>query len=234
MALFKILKGKHNKLDAQSKTDGWAWFTPDNGSFYIDALNADETTVDRIQINPKSIVIETEIYGFGSSLWDLDNKIFPIVNEQITENYNGYITINSKDFNLTRQAALANFHIINYEDGSLFIQAKGTLPIDTIPVVITLVPAPTPIYYNIIFSGTHAQHAYITNHSTKIKENESCTLTIQLDTTHSQYYVTILMGDVEIFHLQAFSGGAPIPLNIPNVTDNIEIIVNGSGGAEPV
>lgn len=32
------------------------------GSFYIDTLNVDETTIDRIQINPKSIVIKTEIY----------------------------------------------------------------------------------------------------------------------------------------------------------------------------
>ena len=63
MALFKILKGRYNRLDAQSKTDSWAWFTPDSGSFYIDTLNVDETTIDRIQINPKSIVIETEIYG---------------------------------------------------------------------------------------------------------------------------------------------------------------------------
>ena len=35
MALFKILKGNAKNLEAQSKTDGWAWFTPDNGNFLL-------------------------------------------------------------------------------------------------------------------------------------------------------------------------------------------------------
>ena len=37
MALFKISKGKVENLSKQAITEGYAWFTPDDGKFYIDA-----------------------------------------------------------------------------------------------------------------------------------------------------------------------------------------------------
>ena len=231
MALFKILKGRHNKLNTQAKTDGWAWFTPDNGAFYIDAMNTTNTEIERIEINPKSIVIENTVPSSLVPLWD-NNQVI-ITDEMIKENYNGYITVNSSDFSVLRAAALANLHITKCNNGSLLLQARGEKPAINIPITITLVPAPAPIYYNVIFGGTHANHAYVTNHSTKIKENESCNLTIQLNTNYSRYTITALMGDVEIFYLREFAGGEAITLNIPNVTDNIEITVNGTGAAEP-
>lgn len=215
MALFKILKGRHNKLNAQSKTDGWAWFTPDNGSFYIDALNTDETEINRIQINPKSIVIETEIYGSGSSLWDLDNKIFPIINENITENYNGYITVNSRDFNLMRQATLANFHIVNHRSGSLFVQAKGVIPTNTIPVTITLIPAPTPIYYAV---STYNKGTLVATE--RIQENTAWGF--EYFFTGDITRVTITMGDEELISKDV-SEDPSLEFSIPYVTDDIVV-----------
>ena len=46
MALFKIFKGKSENLGKESNTDkineGFAYFTPDDGKFYIDVLNQGE------------------------------------------------------------------------------------------------------------------------------------------------------------------------------------------------
>lgn len=38
MSLFKISKGKSGNLGVQPLNEGYAWFTPDNGKFYIDAF----------------------------------------------------------------------------------------------------------------------------------------------------------------------------------------------------
>lgn len=52
MALFKILKGDSSRIDMSVTPfhDGYAYFTPDDGGFYIDTLvNGEEK---RIRINP--------------------------------------------------------------------------------------------------------------------------------------------------------------------------------------
>lgn len=49
MALFKISKGKSSNLGVQPLNEGYAWFTPDDGKFYIDAFV--EKTVDGAKQN---------------------------------------------------------------------------------------------------------------------------------------------------------------------------------------
>lgn len=50
MALFQILRGKAAKLSSKAFKDGYAYFTPDDGAFYIDAeVNGVQK---RIRINP--------------------------------------------------------------------------------------------------------------------------------------------------------------------------------------
>lgn len=49
MALFKISKGPSEKLINQNVVEGWAWFTPDDGKFYIDAER--NGTVERIPLS---------------------------------------------------------------------------------------------------------------------------------------------------------------------------------------
>lgn len=67
MALFKILKGSKDNLGKSTSTnskttnEGWAYFTPDDGKFYIDTTssetpvvgynNSDDASVNRICIN---------------------------------------------------------------------------------------------------------------------------------------------------------------------------------------
>lgn len=50
MALFKTLRGKRENLP-EKKTDGYAYFCIDDGTFWIDYLDND--TVKRKQINAK-------------------------------------------------------------------------------------------------------------------------------------------------------------------------------------
>lgn len=50
MALFKTLRGKRENLP-EGKTDGYAYFCIDDGTFWIDYL--DNNTVQRKQINAK-------------------------------------------------------------------------------------------------------------------------------------------------------------------------------------
>lgn len=57
MALFKILKGQSTNLANVKATDGWAYFTPDDGKFYIDvAGDGSQAAVigtSRIPLNAK-------------------------------------------------------------------------------------------------------------------------------------------------------------------------------------
>ena len=50
MALFQILRGKAAKLSSKAFKDGYAYFTPDDGAFYIDAEV--DGVQKRIRINP--------------------------------------------------------------------------------------------------------------------------------------------------------------------------------------
>lgn len=53
--LFKILQGPSNKIGTETTAlhEGWAYFTPDTGGFYIDAKVDD--VLQRIQINPERV-----------------------------------------------------------------------------------------------------------------------------------------------------------------------------------
>lgn len=51
MALFKISKGSIDNLSNQAKVDGYAWFTPADGKFYIDAVV--DGTLQRVPLNAK-------------------------------------------------------------------------------------------------------------------------------------------------------------------------------------
>ena len=42
MSLFKIYKGKAENLSSQPLVEGHAYFTPDDGGFYIDAIKDDK------------------------------------------------------------------------------------------------------------------------------------------------------------------------------------------------
>lgn len=73
MALFKILKGNQSSLPA-AKNDGYAYFCPDTGNFFIDALF--NGSVQRIQLNANYAAsakdadrIEIETAALGDKLY---------------------------------------------------------------------------------------------------------------------------------------------------------------------
>lgn len=49
MALFKVMRGESSALSSQELHDGYAWYTVDEGGFYIDAET--NNTVVRKKIN---------------------------------------------------------------------------------------------------------------------------------------------------------------------------------------
>ena len=49
MSLFKIYRGKAENLSSQPLVEGHAYFTPDDGGFYIDATKDEQ--VSRIKVN---------------------------------------------------------------------------------------------------------------------------------------------------------------------------------------
>lgn len=63
MALFKILRGTSDSLSSVPLTDGYAYFTPDDGRFYIDAALstlpahciASNNGVYRIELRPSEV-----------------------------------------------------------------------------------------------------------------------------------------------------------------------------------
>lgn len=67
MAIFKILKGASSRIDTTSTpfNEGYAYFTPDDGGFYIDAVV--NSTNKRIRIN-EAINNEAPTYTESSTL----------------------------------------------------------------------------------------------------------------------------------------------------------------------
>lgn len=65
MAIFKILKGASSRInfDVTPFTEGYAYFTPDDSGFYIDA-KVDENN-KRIRINPKSVSVDKILLSSG-------------------------------------------------------------------------------------------------------------------------------------------------------------------------
>lgn len=78
MSLFKVSRGSEANLPTQ-KTDGWAYFCTDTGSFWIDHLNSDNTLVrskisanfadklryvkdgETVELDPSEIATQAEI-----------------------------------------------------------------------------------------------------------------------------------------------------------------------------
>ena len=63
MSLFKILKGDSSRIstDVTPFHDGWAYFTPDDGGFYIDSEDNGEQK--RHRINPQGAGGSTAVYA---------------------------------------------------------------------------------------------------------------------------------------------------------------------------
>lgn len=135
MALFKILKGDSSRIDTSTTPfhDGYAYFTPDDGGFYIDSEN--NGVQKRIRINPASTTITETLLSSG---WNSGRQTLTI--QGVTTDSNGMIGIahNATEDEMTA-ARDAELYICDQGTNSLTIAASGDVPTCDIPVVIVLV-----------------------------------------------------------------------------------------------
>lgn len=138
MALFKILKGDSSRIDTSVTPfhDGYAYFTPDDGGFYIDSI--DNGKERRIRVTSPNSVGSKAVFGtLLANGWT--NSQQRIAVNGLKANQNGVIgvTQNITDKQLEACGA-AGLYVCNQEDGFLTIGLCGNTPSCDIPVVIIL------------------------------------------------------------------------------------------------
>lgn len=136
MSLFKILRGPKSSLSSKSITDGYAYFTPDDGAFYIDVKKENQNTHQvlaegRIRINPDVKVVEGVLSAAG---WQNGKQVFSI------EGYNpdlfhGTIGLSSSaSLEIIDIATEADLYIAGEASGSITIGYKSKMPQKNIPI----------------------------------------------------------------------------------------------------
>lgn len=137
MALFKILKGDSSRIDTSTTPfhDGYAYFTPDDGGFYIDS--EDNGVQKRIRINPpdeESAAVSATLLASG---W-VDGKQTLAI-DGLESDTNGMIGVAQDITNAQMESAkTAELSVSGQGAGTLTISAFGTVPTVDIPVVMIL------------------------------------------------------------------------------------------------
>lgn len=139
MALFKILKGDSSRIDTSITPfhDGYAYFTPDDGGFYIDSEDNGEQK--RIRINPQnsesSTAVTTTLLASG---WSGGQQTLTI--DGVTANSNGIIGV-AHDITDDEMEAVKNaeLYICAQGDATLTVAVLGETPTYDIPVVVILI-----------------------------------------------------------------------------------------------
>lgn len=137
MALFKILRGDSARIDKSTTPfhDGYAYLTPDDGGFYIDALVGNEEK--RIRINPQ-LVASTYFSGvLLASAWSNNQQVIAV--DGLGADQNGVIGLSQSITNEQLQAAKeAMIYVCGQGDGTLTIALSGEIPACDIPVTVLL------------------------------------------------------------------------------------------------
>ena len=139
MSLFKILKGDSSRIstDITPFHDGYAYFTPDDGGFYIDSEDNGEQK--RIRINPPytggtSTAITAVLTESG---WSGGQQT--IIVDGVTAESNGVVgvtqNITDEEMEATKKAEL---FVSEQGAGMITVVAFGETPTCDIPVVIVL------------------------------------------------------------------------------------------------
>lgn len=138
MALFKILKGDSSRIstDVTAFHDGYCYFTPDDGGFYIDAVVNDENK--RIRVTSPGADGSTAVYAtLLASGWENSQQTITV--DGLTADTNGVIgvTHDITDEQLTA-CGNAGLYVCAQGSGTLTIALNGDTPACDIPVVIIL------------------------------------------------------------------------------------------------
>lgn len=137
MALFKILRGESSRIstDITPFHDGYAYLTPDDGGFYIDALVGD--TQKRIRINPSGGGSRAVTATLTVAGWENGQQTISV--DGLTADQNGIIGL-TQDISTAEKEAVraAEMTVCGQSDGTLTIAMDGDKPTCDIPVVIIL------------------------------------------------------------------------------------------------
>lgn len=138
MALFKILKGDSSRIstDVTPFHDGYAYFTPDDGGFYIDSEDNGEQK--RHRINPVNSGGSTAVSAtLLSGGWSSGEQTLQI--SGVTAESNGVIGLSQSVSDAEMEAAKnAELYVCGQGTGTITIAAYGETPTRDIPVVIIL------------------------------------------------------------------------------------------------
>lgn len=138
MALFKILKGDSSRIstDVTPFHDGYAYFTPDDGGFYIDSEDNGEQK--RHRINPVNSSGSTAVSStLLSGGWSSGEQTLQI--SGVTAESNGVIGLSQSVSDAEMEAAKnAELYVCGQGTGTITIAAYGETPTRDIPVVVIL------------------------------------------------------------------------------------------------
>lgn len=138
MALFKILKGDSSRIstDVTPFHDGYAYFTPDDGGFYIDSEDNGEQK--RHRINPVNSSGSTAVSAtLLSGGWSSGEQTLQI--SGVTAESNGVIGLSQSISDAEMEAAKnAELYVCGQGTGTITIAAYGETPTRDIPVVVIL------------------------------------------------------------------------------------------------
>ena len=138
MSLFKILKGDSSRIstDVTPFHDGWAYFTPDDGGFYIDSEDNGEQK--RHRINPVNSSGSTAVSAtLLSGRWSSGEQTLQI--SGVTAESNGVIGLSQSVSDAEMEAAKnAELYVCGQGTGTITIAAYGETPTRDIPVVVIL------------------------------------------------------------------------------------------------
>ena len=138
MALFKILKGDSSRIstDVTPFHDGYAYFTPDVGGFYIDSEDNGEQK--RHRINPVNSSGSTAVSAtLLSGGWSSGEQTLQI--SGVTAESNGVIGLSQSVSDAEMEAAKnAELYVCGQGTGTITIAAYGETPTRDIPVVVIL------------------------------------------------------------------------------------------------
>lgn len=136
MALFKILRGSSSKISTSTTPfhDGYAYFTVDDGGFYIDAT--DSGTNKRIMVNPKSVAISCTLLASG---WV--NGAQTVTVTGLGPNSDGVVGVAQGLTEEQRDAVCdAGMYVSKQTANALTVAISGSTPVANIPIVVTMLP----------------------------------------------------------------------------------------------
>ena len=109
LALFKVFKGAAQGLNSQALSDGYCWFTYDDGKFYIDYKDPTDQQLKRKALNAN--MADSDKFG------DLINETYAVNLELTSNNLDNILTLYSKNDIVLATVSLSKpIFIINFYD----------------------------------------------------------------------------------------------------------------------